>query len=502
MQTQLYVPVTTGAKLITLEEERIRCIPLDSREEWSFGRIAPGHPADIPLASKAVSRDHGLLLRREDQWYISCRPDTTNVTYHNGVPIYPGGPESRRTPVPLRDGDLLRIDGPDPEHPDMRGVSFLFTTSQASGRWASFPLEGSGPYYIGRDPSICQIVQPFPYISESHAMIERIDGQYYLSDCGSLAGTWRNHSRVEGRVLLQEKDRIGICDRNLFFVGNALIYDKLEPELQAASEALLPEEKPVLLSARIRHKYVKESSGYGRKELLRDVNIDIQEGTLVAILGTAGAGKSTLMNCLNGMETAGLEGQILYRGQDLVQNFSRFQYLIGSVPQKKTFHPTYTPEQEFTDAAILRMPRGTGRKEIQRVVDNTIQSLHMDKVRKTKNSRLSGGEQTRVNLGIELVADRALLCLDEPDQGLSPDLKHEVFVILRELAHRDGRCILAIIHDVSEIDLFDQVIILVKSDNVGRLAFSGTPEEARSYFGTEIKNVYSLLEKDPDRYIP
>lgn len=187
MQTQIYVPVSTGAKLITLEEESIRCIPLDMREEWTFGRIAPGHPADIPFAAKAVSRDHGLLLRMGDQWYISCRPDTTNVTYYNGEPIYPGGPGSRRTPVPLRDGDLLRIDGPDPEHPDVRGVSLLYTTSQASGRWASFPLDGDGPFYIGRNSSVCQIIQPFPYVSDTHAKIERINGQYYLSDCGSLA---------------------------------------------------------------------------------------------------------------------------------------------------------------------------------------------------------------------------------------------------------------------------------------------------------------------------
>ena len=106
-----------------------------------------------------------------------------------------------------------------------------------------------------------------------------------------------------------------------------------------------------------------------------------------------------------------------------------------------------------------------------------------------------------MNIGIELVADRDLLCLDEPDQGLSPNYKHELFVIMRNLAHVNGKSVLSIIHDVSEIDMFDQVIILAKFNGVGRLAFSGSPKEARSSFGVEISDAYALLEHDPSRFL-
>ena len=109
--------------------------------------------------------------------------------------------------------------------------------------------------------------------------------------------------------------------------------------------------------------------------------------------------------------------------------------------------------------------------------------------------------ETRVNVGIELVADRDLLCLDEPDQGLSPNYKHELFEIMRNLAHTYGKTVLSIIHDVSEIDMFDQVVMLAKVDGVGRLAFSGTPEEAREYFGVDIRDAYALLERDPKRFV-
>lgn len=259
--------------------------------------------------------------------------------------------------------------------------------------------------------------------------------------------------------------------------------------------------KKAVLVADIKTKKVKNNSGAGMKELIRDIHMEIQEGTLVALLGTAGAGKSTVMNCLNGMDLQGVQGRVLYRGVDLMRNFEEMKYLIGSVPQKKIFHAAFTPEEEFTQAAMLRLPADTSEAEIKRRVDRTLEMLSMTGVRKNRNSKLSGGEQTRVNVGIELVADRDLLCLDEPDQGLSPNYKHELFEIMRNLAHTYGKTVLSIIHDVSEIDMFDQVVMLAKVDGVGRLAFSGTPAEAREYFGCDIRDAYALLERDPKRFV-
>ena len=238
------------------------------------------------------------------------------------------------------------------------------------------------------------------------------------------------------------------------------------------------------------------------KELIRDIHLEIRQGTLVALLGTAGAGKTTVMNCLNGMDLEGVQGSVIYRDVDLMKHFEQMKYLIGSVPQEKTFHPDFTPEKEFFIAAKKRLPADTSRRELNERVDKTLEVLGINGVRKNKNSKLSGGEKTRVNIGIELVADRDLLCLDEPDQGLDPKYKHEVFQIMRNLAHESGKSVLSIIHDVAEIDMFDQVIMLVKADGVGRLAFSGSPREMRKKFGvTDIREVYGMLERDPNRYV-
>ena len=174
---------------------------------------------------------------------------------------------------------------------------------------------------------------------------------------------------------------------------------------------------------------------------------------------------------------------------------------IYDLTTDKIINDEYTPEEEFYYAAIRRLPGDTTRKEINERVDKTIKMLGLDGVRKNRNVKLSGGEKTRVNIGIELVADRELLCLDEPDQGLSPNLKREIFEILRDLAHEEGKSVLCIVHDVSEINMFDQVIMMVKEDNVGRLAFSGTPDQARAYFGVDIRDAYALMEKNPGKYV-
>lgn len=499
--TTRYIPEESGASLIVLEQDTVRVFELDRQAEWTVGRADPQRSAapDIAFRSAIVSRSHGSLKQVYDEWYYVDDPNNKNGTYLNGLKIDRG--DARRHPKSLSDGDVLRIDSSDLDFARRDGVLMLFTTRPGKGVWTAFTLEGKRELLIGRGAD-CDLVEPLPYVSSRQARITFSRGRYYLSDCESMSGTYLNGERVKGKLPLREKDTISFSDCHILFLGSHLLYRKRDREEEKSTRNdIPPSERPVVLRADIKSKRVKNNSGAGMKELIRDIHLEIREGTLVALLGTAGAGKSTVMNCLNGMDLAGVQGQVLYRGVDLMQQFDRMKALIGSVPQKKIFHPSFTPEQEFRLAARKRLPADTTEGEIRRRVDETLNMLSMTGVRNNRNSKLSGGEQTRVNIGIELVADRDLLCLDEPDQGLSPNYKHELFQIMRDLAHVSGKSVLSIIHDVSEIDMFDQVILLAKFDGVGRLAFSGSPAEARQYFGVDIRDVYTLLDKDPGRFI-
>ena len=481
-----------SAVLSVLERGKVKVYTLTGRTSWSVGRQSPESRPNIPLLSGLASRNHATIIQEGGSWYYIENPNNTNGTYYNGQKV-PKSQSGKNYRVALRNGDVLKIQI---STPNTEPAVMHFSTVGSSGAYGTVAL-GNGQNLIGRS-SGCQICIPQPYVSSAHARIDCSGGKAYLSDCGSKGGTFVNGKRISSMVQLSMYDCISICGKPIFYLGNRVM---VEGSAGGAPAAVYSGNKNVILRADIETKRVKNNAGSGTKELIRSIHLEIREGTLVALLGTAGAGKSTVMNCLNGMDLEGVQGRVLYRNVDLMRNFSQMKHMIGSVPQKKTFHPSFTPEQEFTFAAQKRLPGNVNDQQIQQRVNQTLDMLSMNGVRNVPNSKLSGGEQTRVNVGIELVADRDLLCLDEPDQGLSPNYKHELFQILRNLAHKNGKSILTIIHDVSEIDMFDQVIMLAKVDGVGRLAFSGTPADARKYFGTDIQNAYALLEKYPQKYV-
>lgn len=493
--TELYVQRSSGAKLIIMDGGNLFTFPLDSRTEWPIVRASDiTQNAAIELHSPIVSKYHALLRKVDGIWYYLDNPNSTNGTFYNGIKL--SAPNGKIAKVRLFEGDLLRIDNQG-THSNANAVLILFTMSPVKDQWNQFSIRDRKTVMIGRSPH-CDIVVNLPYLSAKHAQITAENGAYYLSDCGSKAGTYLNHQRVTKPVYLRDKDCFSLADQVFFLVGDRLYY---MAEAAQRPQNLKHADKPVILRADIRTKRVKNNSGSGMRELIRDIHLEVRQGTLVAMLGTAGAGKTTVMNCLNGMDLQGVEGSVIYRNVELMQNFDQMKSLIGSVPQQKIFHKTFTPEMEFRFAARKRLPGDTTKQEIDDRVDKTLKMLSIQGVRKSQNSKLSGGEQTRVNVGIELVADKDFLCLDEPDQGLSPNYKHELFEILQRLAHESGKTMLCIIHDVSEIDMFDQVIMLAKKDGVGRLAFSGTPQEAKAFFGVEIRDAYTLLDKHPERYV-
>lgn len=510
METTPYLSFRSSANLVVLENGAVRSFPLEMLKEWKIGRKNPDTEPEISLEAKIVSRVHGKIINIDGDWYY-VDLGSLNGTYYNSEKLSITG-RGESDAVKLKNGDVLRIDSEDLDNPEERGVWMLFSTECIGNQWKTISLRKKDTFF-GRDSEICDVEIPLPYVSARHMSITRKNYKYYVMDCNSKAGTWLNNEPVHGELLLKEKDMISICDCMMIFTCNKIILNipikqkngmTSEPgELsqEGYSSNAKNDHRPVILKADIKCRKVPSNNGLGEKELIRDVKVEVREGSLVALLGGAGAGKSTVMNCMNGMETVGMTGTVEYNGVDLIKNFDRMKSLIGSVPQQETFHEALTVEQELTHAAKHRLPADTKKTEIRERVDSTLKQLGIEAIRKNRISKCSGGEKRRVNIGIELVADRQLLCLDEPDAGLDPGNKRKLFETLRKLAHEDGKSILTIIHDVSDIELFDKVIIMNKVDNVGRLAFAGTPEEAKRYFGVEIKDVYQLMAQNPEKYV-
>lgn len=504
METTPFLGFRSAANFIVLENGFVRSFPLDERRIWSLGRIVPGTEPDIPFNSKIVSRSHGRLISVDGDWYFE-HLSRTNGTYHNGIKINYSDDNASRT-VKLKDGDILRIDSDDFDKPEARGVWMMYSKECIGNRWFEANLNRAVTTF-GREKDVSDIVIPLPYVSAKHFMVSEKDNHFYLVDNDSMAGTWVNGEQVHGQVLLKEKDLIAVCNCIMIYTDKKIIYnipllkDKINNSNKSSENSEGRGENPVVLKADIKTRKVPGEMGEKEKELIRDIKVEIREGTLVALLGGAGAGKSTVMNCLDGFEFSGMEGSVELYGADLLKNYGRMKHLIGIIEQSNRFHPNAVLEKELYHAAVHRLPKDTTKKQINERVGSTLKQLGIENVRKNVISKCSGGEQKRVNIGIELVADRSFLFMDEPDAGLDPGNKHNLFELLRKLAHEDGKTILTIIHDVSDIELFDQVLIMNKVDNVGRLAFFGTPKEAKEYFGAEIRDIYQIMANDPAKYI-
>lgn len=235
----------------------------------------------------------------------------------------------------------------------------------------------------------------------------------------------------------------------------------------------------------------------GKKTLLKDINgIRIRQGSLVAILGVTGSGKTTLMNYLNGMEASGASGEVRFENRNIL-NWKKFldvKHMIGSVPQENFLHNERRVERELAAAARDRLPKGTTTSEINEHIDKVLKELNLETVRERKIGRCSGGQKRRIMIATELVAERELLLLDEPEAGLDIGTKRELFETLKYLTCQLGRTIIVISHDISYIDYSDSVIFLKTENKIGTLAGFGTPNQIRKKYNAEnLADIYDVV---------
>jgi ABC-type multidrug transport system ATPase subunit len=227
--------------------------------------------------------------------------------------------------------------------------------------------------------------------------------------------------------------------------------------------------------------------------LLHDISLSVPAGAFVAIVGSSGVGKSTLLNALIGVQPA-QSGTVLYNGEDYYRNIAAFSDQIGYVPQDDIVHSELTVNKALYYTAKLRLPKEMKRKQIHQRIDEVLEEVEMTHRRKALVKRLSGGERKRISVALELLASPSLFLLDEPTASLDPGLDLKMMQLLRKFADR-GHTIIIVTHATRNIDVCDYICFLARG---GRLAFYGSPQEAKTYFHTNnFAEIYNALEPTP-----
>ena len=223
--------------------------------------------------------------------------------------------------------------------------------------------------------------------------------------------------------------------------------------------------------------------GYGQVEVLRGVDLTVQDGETVALLGSNGAGKSTLNNVVCGIYPS-WAGTIFFDGQNLSRVHYREVVKAGliQVPEGRKVFPNLT--------VLENLELGSFTRARERRADNLDKVFGIFPRLKERVTQLagtmSGGEQQMLAIGRGLMAEPRLLILDEPSLGLSPLLVEEMFALIRQL--RDGGlAVLLVEQNVGQsLEIADRAYVLEN----GSIRFSGLPAELlasdelrRSYLG-------------------
>lgn len=425
---------------------------------------------DIVIRSKIVSRYHAYLEREYDGYRLVVLPEAGNPVLYQGRPA--------AGPVTLQHEDILRIGSLDP---GLMVTLVYHAPAQAAAQFETITFGTKTQITIGRSPEN-DVVLDAPQVSRFHAQIERVGQRYRVRDLRSSNGTFVNNQRIDGDTWLNAEDIVRVGPHR-FVMGD----DQL---------AQFDETHGLRVDVIGLNKWVRDDLN-----ILQNISLALNPREFVVVVGQSGGGKSTLVDAIAGYRPA-THGKVLVNDIDVYQNFDAVRNEIGFVPQKDIIHMELTVYQAIDYAAQLRMPPDTTAEERHQRVMEVLEDLDLVHRKDVQISGLSGGQQKRVSIGVELLTKPGLFFLDEPTSGLDPGTETALMHLMRRLADQ-GRTIVLITHATKNVMLADKVIFLARG---GYLAWFGPPDEALAYFDQyrsererrageiEFDDIYAILD--------
>jgi branched-chain amino acid transport system ATP-binding protein len=210
---------------------------------------------------------------------------------------------------------------------------------------------------------------------------------------------------------------------------------------------------------------------HGDAQALDGVSLEVAEGSIVAIVGANGAGKSSLIRTIAGMHRPE-RGRIVFRGRDIAgwPSHRVCDQGIGQVPEGRQVFPTLTVAENLTMGAMLPRARAARARNLERVL--ALFPILAERSAQAAGT-LSGGEQQMLAIGRCLMGMPELVMFDEPSLGLAPTVVHTVLATIRDLNREGLTCVLVEQNVAVSLRLANRAYVLEN----GRITLAGSGEE-------------------------
>lgn len=215
------------------------------------------------------------------------------------------------------------------------------------------------------------------------------------------------------------------------------------------------------------------SKSFGDLEVLRDVNISVEKGEVVVIIGPSGSGKSTMLRCINLLEQP-TGGEILYQDQNITglgRAVTEYRKHVGMVFQRFNLFPLMTVAQNVSYAPVKlnKVPKQEAKDQAVELLRKVGLESKVD----AYPAALSGGQQQRVAIARALAMNPDMLLFDEPTSALDPELVGDVLEVMKQLA-REGMTMVVVTHEMGFAkEVADRVIFM----DGGYIVEENTPAE-------------------------
>ncbi len=214
------------------------------------------------------------------------------------------------------------------------------------------------------------------------------------------------------------------------------------------------------------------SKHFGQTKVLHDINLNINQGEVVVIIGPSGSGKSTLLRCINKLEEI-TSGELIVDGlkvNDPKVDERLIRQEAGMVFQQFYLFPHLTALENVAFGPIR--VRGASKAEAEKLALELLAKVGLSERAHHYPSELSGGQQQRVAIARALAVKPKLMLFDEPTSALDPELRHEVLTVMKDLAE-EGMTMVIVTHEVGFAHKVASRLIFIDK---GRIAQDGDPE--------------------------